>query len=157
MFLLLLVALFVARPCQAATETCVPSLDACFVLTDAGVSVYSIGDSSSEGSLGAWGSFTDTIASNGWSVLEVHSNGTLADDLQMFAAGFFEGAKTTQRVWEIVYNTQQNTTGFSPQLAQFVADNTAFIKTMVAQNAAVSSYWYHVGLVYTQWDGFVAG
>jgi hypothetical protein len=44
----------------------------------------------------SWGVFNDTIAQNGWAVLDVHTSSAWPDDVQMYAAGFAEGVVTQQ-------------------------------------------------------------
>eukprot|EP01135_Chromosphaera_perkinsii_P010365 Nk52_evm37s2118 gene=Nk52_evmTU37s2118 len=48
----------------------------------------------------AFGSFDDTLPKIGWGVLNIVTNQKYADEMQMFAAGFLEGALTRNRIFE---------------------------------------------------------
>jgi hypothetical protein len=49
----------------------------------------------------AFGQFEDTLEDNGWGVLKVQTNSAFSDDLQMFGAGFLEGALTQDRIYQV--------------------------------------------------------
>lgn len=54
-----------------------------------------------DGVRAAWGRYDDNINTTGWAVLEVYTNSSLAPLTQARAAGYYEGAQTHQRIWEV--------------------------------------------------------
>jgi hypothetical protein len=54
----------------------------------------------------AWGTYTDTIDTNGWSELQIttHDDDSISNDVKMFAAGFLEGILTYTRISEFYHN-----------------------------------------------------
>ncbi len=49
----------------------------------------------------AFGEFQDTLQSSGWGILKIQTNPTFSDDIQMFGAGFLEGALTQERIYQV--------------------------------------------------------
>ena len=104
----------------------------------------------------AYGLFNDTIDANGWSVLELHTNGSIPDRLQARAAGYFEGAVTNQRSYEFITNVHGGKSRWSPQLTQFVHDNLNWIAIQSDANGK-DPFWWQTGLLFEQWEGLYAG
>jgi hypothetical protein len=107
----------------------------------------------------AWGTVVDTIAENGWSSLEVFTNASFSDTEQMLAAGFFEGALLTERIWETTVN--QGLNGSAPPwpavTQQWLDDNTAFMNESIAAYGNDDPYWYHARLLLAQLQGVYEG
>jgi len=106
----------------------------------------------------------------GWTTLDIETNGHTEDETQAFAAGYIEGALTTELIYQS-WITQlefffQGT--YSPLAAAWLAKNDAWVRAQVkscssleetsaAYVASDCDYWYQIGLVLTQLDGMVQG
>jgi hypothetical protein len=109
-----------------------------------------------DGPLAAWGTFADTIATNGWSTLEVFSNGSLPDLQQARAAGFLEGGATQTRIYEFAHNVHGGTSRWSAELTAFVHANRDWMAATALERAA-EPYWWGVLTQLEQWEGLYAG
>ena len=52
----------------------------------------------------AWGKWMDSVDTIGWALLEVHTNASLGNPEQAFAAGVFEGQVSALRIWQNAVN-----------------------------------------------------
>jgi hypothetical protein len=107
--------------------------------------------------LAAWGTFADTIATTGWSTLEVFSNASFDDVAAVRAAGFWEGAVTQRRTWEFASNVHGGTSRWSPQLRDFVYANLEWMRATAQQRCAGEPFWQSVRTQLEQWEGLYAG
>lgn len=106
----------------------------------------------------AWGSY-DAAAYNqtGWAYLDIHGNDTAGNDtLVAYAAGYLEGAFTTQQMFEYAYNTGALANN-SNKLQKFLDDNWDWMVEQVAAFSGNDAYWAHVGLLLSQLQGLFAG
>jgi len=104
----------------------------------------------------AWGKFDDTINTTGWSTLEIHSNASVADDAQAYAAGVLESSLTLQRTEEFVENVVGSGTGWGADMKQYMDANTQWVQDQVKANPS-DDYWKLVGLSYRQLEGMYDG
>jgi hypothetical protein len=82
----------------------------------------------------AWGWYNDTIASNGWSFLDVESQAKVDSGAQAYAAGYLEGYLTAARTFEFINNTNRGPSTWSPALSDFIHTNLKWIDVQVAEN-----------------------
>jgi hypothetical protein len=104
----------------------------------------------------AWGVFNDSISDNGWSVLDVHTSASFADDVQVYAAGYAEGVVTQGRSYETVMNSFGGLDYNGTALGDFVDAQLKWVDAQVAANVG-DAYWHHVGLLFTQVRAMYAG
>ena len=67
-----------------------------------------------------------------------------------------------ERIWQAHVNLNDHwrfndSTGYPAYLTQFFADQMAFVRAGVAQNATSSTYWGYLRLLMAQFDGLVDG
>ena len=111
----------------------------------------------------AWGLFNNTISSNGWSFLQVHTNPQYNDSTMAYAAGFYEGYATADLIEYGCFN--QGLYNFTPtaELADFISENQAFMAQQFEAALSLPAgnptriYWYQVSLVLDQLNGLYAG
>eukprot|EP01114_Cavostelium_apophysatum_P001150 TRINITY_DN10983_c0_g1_i1.p1 TRINITY_DN10983_c0_g1~~TRINITY_DN10983_c0_g1_i1.p1 ORF type:complete len:545 (+),score=120.02 TRINITY_DN10983_c0_g1_i1:36-1637(+) len=108
----------------------------------------------------AFGYFNDTADVSGWGILKIQTNSKEDDNVQMFAAGYLEGALTSDRIYQNYENMYQYF--FSPKqpptakLMDFLAKQDSWVRTQIKNNAA-DNYWKQVSYITSQFDGLVAG
>ena len=108
----------------------------------------------------AYGTFDDALASTGWGVLRIETNGSFADNDQMYAAGMLEGALTATRIYENLENLWPeffNTPNFTMphEYATWFDAQSAWARSMASSNS--SAFWKQVGFVLAQFDGLPPG
>jgi Phospholipase B len=104
----------------------------------------------------AWGNYSNTIMTNGWSRLEVHTNASYSSADQAFAAGYFEGIQFPELVWYTVINQGLNSS--LPSVTQKWLDNNAiFMNASIEAYANSDPYWYHISLLLEQQLGIFNG
>lgn len=103
----------------------------------------------------AWAEYNDTLPTTGWATLALHTREGIADSDAAYAAGYLEGATTTQRSWEYIHNAFPEQT-YEGGLGDFIHSNFAWVRAQVAAHPG-DAYWHHVGLVHEQWEGLYAG
>jgi len=106
----------------------------------------------------AIGSFNDTLEVSGWGVLKIETSNFFNDPMQMYAAGFLEGAITASRI----YQNYQNMYDFffsdeapSTELLEWFKTQGAWVDNMIASNS--TPYWEGVNLIQQQFKGLVDG
>ena len=114
----------------------------------------------------AYGFFNDTIPQNGWSQLFITTNPGYSDEIQMFGAGFLEGALTKERIYQTKLNFFASTFGnqsVPEALVQFVDKNEKWTRQQAELNIRGNSnqttklYWQNIALSIAQMDGLIAG
>eukprot|EP01116_Phalansterium_solitarium_P025523 TRINITY_DN9808_c0_g1_i1.p1 TRINITY_DN9808_c0_g1~~TRINITY_DN9808_c0_g1_i1.p1 ORF type:complete len:527 (-),score=200.75 TRINITY_DN9808_c0_g1_i1:373-1953(-) len=106
----------------------------------------------------AFGSFDNALNVSGWGVLKVQSNNTYPDIVQMFAAGFLEGALTAGRIsenYDNMYSLFFSSSKPPQNLLDFLTTQDAWVRKNIATNN--SALWQQVGFVMAQFDGLVQG
>jgi len=111
----------------------------------------------------AWGSFHDAINSTGWAVLDVHSSPQMDGDTQSYAAGFLEGALTSERIsqhlnnmWGIDFKGLQ--IGKTPDAVRtFIDKNVRWMTQNVQNHGKQDPYWRAVGYMLSQLRGLTDG
>lgn len=104
----------------------------------------------------AVGEYNSTLLATGWDTLRLETNAHVSDWDQAYAAGYFEGQVTYLRAWQL----WSNHFGGNPVPANILAffdANVAYIQAQVAALNATDPYWYHVGLMWRQFEGLQAG
>lgn len=104
----------------------------------------------------AWGMYNDTIQTNGWSRLELHTNASFSSMDQAFAAGYFEGQAFPLRIWQTVVNQGLNSS-LPSVTAKWLNDNQKFMNASIQAYANSDPYWYHVALLLEQQLGVYQG
>jgi hypothetical protein len=111
----------------------------------------------------AFGYFVDSLNETGWGVLQLATStqgGAASDLAQMRAAGLLEGALTWRRTYEFwltAYNTFFGTAQPPQALDQYFAQQLAWTRQQIAQNAGSSPLWANVALIQAQLDGLAQG
>jgi len=113
----------------------------------------------------AWGNFSDAaVHPSGFGSITVWTSSNYNDTTQMYAAGYVEGALSQVRIYQHLTNMHDwalKSVGVSPggempsKYVEWFATNDAWVRQNVASNS--SELWAHVGLVWSQFDGLVAG
>ncbi|XP_076344421.1 phospholipase B domain containing lamina ancestor isoform X2 [Tachypleus tridentatus] len=109
----------------------------------------------------AWATFTDEIFKTGWSYLQISTNGTWKDSVQVYAAGLLEGYLTRT----LIKNHWRNTVAdycdgemeYCQQLRQFLQTNINYMNDNIALYRNTWSYWHQVALVLEQISGIEDG
>lgn len=99
----------------------------------------------------AWGVYDEEpYLSTGWATLDIHANeGELNDTLSAFAAGYLEGAFTSQFMHQFIVNSGCDKP-HAPALQQWLDDNWRWMKEEVAANSPTDPYWAHLGTLLSQ-------
>ena len=111
----------------------------------------------------AWGRWNDTYATLGWSMLEVHGNPAVADDIAAGAAGYFEGKATAVRIEQNAVNSGVPTYEMKPAVKDYLATNAKWQASMISlartepPKSADRVYWHQVDMLNTQLDGVYQG
>ena len=104
----------------------------------------------------ATGRFVDGLNVTGWGELWLSTVASFTDDVQMYAAGYLEGALTSARIaemWEITAaNTQDDAI-----IHAFVDNQTDWVVDQVKRHAATNTYWAGISLIQQQYAGLQAG
>jgi len=109
----------------------------------------------------AFGTFADTLNVTGWGVLTLQTNPSFSDSSQMYAAGYLEGALTSERIYQMSENMYEyffDPPNYQPppSLVQWFQVQENWTNTMVAQNPT-DPFWQFVGFIQNQFDGLVQG
>ncbi|KAJ5074345.1 phospholipase b-related [Anaeramoeba ignava] len=109
-----------------------------------------------------YGIFSDTLFEIGTSKLHIYTNSTYNDSIQMYAAGFVEGALTQQAIWDfftnwkILFLQDFNTTIWPEKIMTFMNDNQDYlIEQCGYQNQ--TEYIKQICLNYQQFLGLIKG
>lgn len=111
--------------------------------------------------------YQDSLNQTGWSKLHVRgiSKGkTLDDKLRVaFAAGYVEGAMTSERTWQhwqnfLQYAYQNESSPEYVKAKDFLTANDNFVRDQIQSSLGSSDeYWQEMAIVWAQLDGLVAG
>ena len=104
----------------------------------------------------ATGRFVDGLNVTGWGELWLSTTQSFPDDVQMYAAGFLEGALTFSRIEEMYEITVAGMDN-DAAIQAFVDNQTEWMAAQVKQHSASNTYWAGVGLVQQQYAGLQAG
>ncbi|CAL8471420.1 g10962 [Coccomyxa elongata] len=92
--------------------------------------------------------------------LHIKTNGKYTDKEQMFAAGFFEGFTTAERIHDYWSNTYtyfvEGMNASLPEPLAWLKRQEEWARREVSEHQE-SSYWQMLGLLFEQFDGLVAG
>lgn len=111
----------------------------------------------------AWGKFTDSYDSDGWSLLEVHTNPHMNDTVTSNGAGYFEGYTTTIRIEQQANNMAVQTYNVSTTLDTYLSVNADWMQTMIMESALLQSgtpdrkIFYQASLLLAQLEGIYQG
>ncbi|XP_054714812.1 putative phospholipase B-like 2 [Uloborus diversus] len=109
----------------------------------------------------AYASFKDEIFVNGWSFLEVNSNGKYADSLQSYAAGVVEGYLTSSLLtkhWSnIAADYCDAELDYCERLKDFLQENLDFINSNIENRRQHDIYWHQIALTLEQLHGLEDG
>lgn len=113
------------------------------------------------GDVVAFVEFNDTLSLNGWTKLNIKTNGSYSNEDQAHSAGMGEGWVTADRILQSWVNTMSSyckePTEFCNKLKEYVFGNLYWMKYMVGKHGNECSYWHHVGLIQQQIQGLYDG
>lgn len=105
----------------------------------------------------AYGLYNASRFQIGWDQLTIETDAAYPNGVQAYAAGFFEGAATKDVVLEFYANMIAPVT-FNESITQFFEDNLVWVTAMLfAKNNTGDPVWEQVGLMMSQFDGFLDG
>ena len=108
-----------------------------------------------------WGKFSNNINTTGWAQLEIHTNKTINDSIQAYAAGYLEGKLTSSLInlhWINMASDYCNgSEKYCQNLKQFLEINLNFINNEIEQKRSKEPYWHQVGLILEQLAGLEDG
>jgi len=107
----------------------------------------------------AWCSFSNQMMTKGWSFIDIETNPSYSDQIQMYAAGYLEAFISTDLIWANyinIFTGEWDSKPFSSAFTNWMEENIAFMNTS-QQGTTDTAYWTHVGLVWTQLMGMVDG
>lgn len=110
-------------------------------------------------SCSAWGSWADTVDTEGWGYLTIESNAGHSDSIQAFAAGWLEGSLTQERMYQSVTSNYYQAFGnrSTPvSLSTYLETNTEWMKAQLNSNPT-DPFWLHIGYVMLQVEGLTGG
>lgn len=108
----------------------------------------------------SWATYDEA---DGWGFLDLHTNGSAADYVQAYGAGFLESLLTSTRIYEFATNVLGGNSPFGSKLADMLKENREWVQRQVNASdagdaaAAERPYWHQVGLSYAQLEGLIAG
>lgn len=106
----------------------------------------------------AWGQYDPKASLQGWDSISIGTSGDFDDADQSYAAGYLEGALTTDRIWDFWnenYKRKDEVYAFMRRQDTFLRDK---IKTVSKTSTDPDDiYWFHVGLTLRQLDGITQG
>eukprot|EP00928_Gymnodinium_smaydae_P013326 TRINITY_DN14870_c0_g3_i2.p1 TRINITY_DN14870_c0_g3~~TRINITY_DN14870_c0_g3_i2.p1 ORF type:complete len:578 (+),score=72.87 TRINITY_DN14870_c0_g3_i2:112-1845(+) len=113
----------------------------------------------------AAGIFANELNATGWGILDVETNSAFSDLQQAFAAGVVEGYLTASNIYTTQANMYpvlfgENVSGLTqvnPQVIEFMDQQEAWMRSMVAQHGNSDPFWAHAGNLLAQLDGLIAG
>ena len=96
-----------------------------------------------------------------FAVLKIETNPSYSDEDQMYAAGYLEGALTSNdsyALWQNLLDSYKWPNNVPPAcIANFFAENDKYMRSMVATSEDNRPFWDYLGLVLNQLDGLSAG
>eukprot|EP01111_Echinosteliopsis_oligospora_P009547 TRINITY_DN2818_c0_g1_i2.p1 TRINITY_DN2818_c0_g1~~TRINITY_DN2818_c0_g1_i2.p1 ORF type:complete len:183 (+),score=18.55 TRINITY_DN2818_c0_g1_i2:108-656(+) len=107
----------------------------------------------------AWAKYNSSNTLTGWAEIAITTNPSASDSLQMYAAGFLEGAISSDLIWANYYNMfveEYNSKPWSEEITVWFQNNFKYMYAQIEANQE-DPYWQHVSLVLTQLDGMIAG
>ncbi|XP_065197425.1 putative phospholipase B-like 1 [Sycon ciliatum] len=115
-----------------------------------------------------WATFQPTALSAGWAQLELHTNGSYSDTVQVQAAGFLEGYLTAQMISDTFMNVVKDyctgnaaTVTYCQKLTSFVSSNLLWANAQRAlardKSETEIAYWHQYGLIIDQLTAMVNG
>ncbi len=102
------------------------------------------------------GEYNSTLLLTGWDTLRLETNKNHSDWDQAYSAGYFEGQVTYLRAWQL-WSNHFSSNPVPKNILDFFDDNAAYIKSQVLLHNATDPYWYHVGLMWRQFEGLMDG
>eukprot|EP00048_Salpingoeca_helianthica_P016501 m.232648 g.232648 ORF g.232648 m.232648 type:complete len:533 (-) comp18811_c0_seq1:170-1768(-) len=109
----------------------------------------------------AYGSYDSGVNHpSNFGVLKIESNATYEDNVQMFAAGYLEGALTQSDIYDMYVNMLSTWSSLRPSppanLTKFLAQQDQWVRENI-QKRTHDPYWVQLGGVMAQYDGLRAG
>ena len=96
-----------------------------------------------------------------FAVLKIETNPSYSDEDQMYAAGYLEGALTSNdsyMLWQNLLSTFGWASNQPPScIADFFVTQDEYIRAMIATAADNRAFWDALGLIMNQYDGLIAG
>ncbi|CAG7715957.1 unnamed protein product [Allacma fusca] len=109
----------------------------------------------------ARGRYQNLVNKTGWGILEVETQPTWPDEMQMFAAGMAEGHLTRDLIFYFWQNNIEHhcdgKLALCKSVQKFITQNEDWVKQRILKMKDVSSYWHHVNLIYQQMEGLQFG
>eukprot|EP01089_Gocevia_fonbrunei_P003468 TRINITY_DN13445_c0_g1_i1.p1 TRINITY_DN13445_c0_g1~~TRINITY_DN13445_c0_g1_i1.p1 ORF type:complete len:542 (+),score=120.42 TRINITY_DN13445_c0_g1_i1:50-1675(+) len=110
----------------------------------------------------AYGEFVDEMHKDGWGKLNIQTNAQYGDEIQMFAAGYLEGAFTHERIYDHYVNVwsylfKNISTPMPDVLHTWFKTQHSWVHDESLKNKASDPYWGQVAGILAQFDGLVAG
>lgn len=105
------------------------------------------------------GTFVDGLNVTGWGILNIKTSRDLSDSSQHFAAGVVEGALTAHHIYTNYLNNMDMTFGTDTvpkEVEDFFHSQDAWARIEADANKN-TTFWQHVGAIFAQFDGLVAG
>jgi hypothetical protein len=102
------------------------------------------------------GSFDDQLDSVGWMYLSLHANASFNNYQQAYAAGYAEGAVTTERTWQSLSNAGAINATLPGPVFEWIYNNTAFMHAQILSHPNVP-YWHQLTLLLIQTQGLADG
>ena len=102
------------------------------------------------------GRFVDGLNVTGWGELWLSTSASFADDVQMYAAGYLEGALTHWRI-EQMYEITVAGLQDDATIKAFVDTQSEWVAAQVKHHSANNTYWAGIGLIQQQYAGLQAG
>eukprot|EP00771_Trimastix_marina_P000087 gnl/Trimastix_PCT/1091.p1 GENE.gnl/Trimastix_PCT/1091~~gnl/Trimastix_PCT/1091.p1 ORF type:complete len:579 (-),score=158.22 gnl/Trimastix_PCT/1091:77-1813(-) len=104
----------------------------------------------------SYADFEDSMHELGWGKLRVFTQKDFDDDVQMYSAGFVEGALTHHRIWNQRVNAY-NLLGFLPEvIREHMASQRQWIETQIKNNPS-DPFWIQQSRTLKQVDGLHDG
>ncbi|KAL0221523.1 hypothetical protein RCL1_001377 [Eukaryota sp. TZLM3-RCL] len=127
--------------------------------------VFEFSSSSSRPSIDevtAFASWEPSLNETGWHNFHVYTNEKETDQVQMMAAGYLEGRLQYDQIWLHRKNFNEFTIPRygnidDPKVVEYFQKSLEFTRNNVRLYSKVDSYWAHVALTMSQFDGFVQG
>ena len=105
----------------------------------------------------AFGWYNESKDTIGWNLLEIVTDGGYPDEVQAYAAGFFEGVATAMDCLDF-YTNQIASTAFSPELISYLDNNAVWLLEQLADPLTwIDPYWHQASLMVTQFNGMLDG
>lgn len=107
----------------------------------------------------AWGYYTDSMMTTGWTELTIETNPSHTDLEQAYAAGYLEGAWSWDRMWQVYHICKDHK---HESITDYFKKQDEYLRLKVSEIDESSTdpedaYWFQVGLVIAQLDGVLDG